>query len=75
MAKRKKHQKKSQQKNYSTISAHKRQGKKLIPPLVDNFDFTNSSWTDDRLPEMPLGDSSCDTPTPRIRTKCIPAGC
>ena len=52
MAKRKKHQKKSQQKNYSTISAHKRQGKKLIPPLVDNFDFTNSSWTDDRLPEM-----------------------
>ena len=52
MAKRKKPQKESQQKNYSTISVHKRQGKKLIPPLVDNFDFTNSSWTDDRLPEM-----------------------
>lgn len=52
MAKRKKRQKKSQQKNYSKISAHKRQGKKLIPPLVHNFDLTNASWKDDRLPEM-----------------------
>ena len=52
MAKNKKHQKKSQRKNYSTIPEHKRQGKKLIPPLVQNFNWTNASWKNDRLPEM-----------------------
>ena len=43
---------KKQQKNYSTIPEHKRQGKKLIPPFVHNFDMTYVSWKDDRLPEM-----------------------
>ena len=52
MVKNKKDQQKSQPKNYSTIPEHKRQGKKLIPPLVHNFDLTNASWKDDRLPEM-----------------------
>ena len=52
MAKSQKHQKNSQQKNYSTIPEHKRQGKKLIPPLVHNFDLTNASWKNERLPEM-----------------------
>ena len=42
---------KKHQKNYSTISEHKRQGKKLIPPFVYNFDMTYASWKDDRLPE------------------------
>ena len=52
MAKSQKHQKRSQQKNYSTISEHKHQGKKLIPPLVHNFDLHNASWKNERLPEM-----------------------
>ena len=43
---------KKHQKNYSTIPEHKREGKKLIPPLVDKLDLTNVSWKDDRLPEM-----------------------
>ena len=51
MAKNKKDQRKSQPKNYSTILDHKRQGKKLIPPFVHNFDMTYASWKDDRLPE------------------------
>ena len=46
MSKDKKHQK-----NYSTISEHKHQGKKLIPPFVHNFNMTYASWKDDRLPE------------------------
>ena len=33
MSKKRKRQKQLPQKNYSTISEHKRQGKKLIPPL------------------------------------------
>ena len=52
MAKSKKRQNKSQPKNYSTIPEHKREGKKLIPPLVHNFGLTKASWKDDRLPEM-----------------------
>ena len=43
---------KKHQKNYSTIPEHKRQGKKLIPPLVQHFNWTNASWKDERLPEM-----------------------
>ena len=39
-------------KNYSTIPEHKRQGKKLIPPLVQNFNLTDASWKNNRLPEM-----------------------
>ena len=51
MAKNKKRKKKSQSKKYSTIPDHKREGKKLIPPLAQ-LDLTNASWKDDRLPEM-----------------------
>ncbi len=33
------------------LSEHKREKKKLVPPLAQ-IKFTNSSWTNDRLPEM-----------------------
>ena len=52
MSKKKKRQK--QQQNYSTIPQHKRQGKKLIPPLrqVVEKEEPGSSWRNERLPEM-----------------------
>ena len=52
MSKKKKRQK--QQQNYSTIPQHKRQGKKLIPPLrqVVEKKEPGSSWRNERLPEM-----------------------
>ena len=52
MPKKRKPQKKPQQKNYSTITQHKLQGKKLIPPIYQIGDQKNASWRDDRLPEM-----------------------
>ena len=52
MSKNRKRQK--QQRNYSTIPEHKRQGKKLIPPLrqIVEKDEPNASWLNERLPEM-----------------------
>ena len=44
--------KKKQQKNYSTITQHKLQGKKLIPPIYQIGNQENASWMNDRLPEM-----------------------
>ena len=41
--------------NRSSISAHKRRGKKLVPPAVVAFENLNAqhvSWMNDRLPEM-----------------------
>lgn len=54
MSKKKKRQKQPLQKNYSTIPEHKRQGKKLIPPLRQIFEKEEpgSSWQNERLPEM-----------------------
>ena len=54
MSKKRKRQKQLPQKNYSTIPEHKRQGKKLIPPLREIFekDEPGASWLNERLPEM-----------------------
>ena len=52
MAKKRKHQKKSQQKNYSTIQDHKHQGKKLLSPWDQVPNVKQCSWKDDRLPDM-----------------------
>ncbi len=54
MSKKKKRQKQSPQKDYSTIPQHKRQGKKLIPPLrqIVKKEEPGSSWRNERLPEM-----------------------
>ena len=52
MAKKRKHRKKSQQKNYSTIQDHKHQGKKLLSPWDQVPNIKQSSWKDDRLPDM-----------------------
>jgi hypothetical protein len=54
MSKNRKRQKQLPQRNYSTIPEHKRQGKKLIPPLRQIFekDEPSASWLNERLPEM-----------------------
>ena len=47
--------KRGKKRNRSSISAHKRQGKKLVPPAVVAFENLNAqhvSWMNDRLPEM-----------------------
>ena len=46
---------KGKKRNRSSISAHSRQGKKLVPPAVVAFEKINAqhvSWMNDRLPEM-----------------------
>ena len=46
---------KKNRKNRSSIAAHKRRGKKLVPPAVAVFEKINAqnvSWMNDRLPEM-----------------------
>lgn len=48
--KRKKHQPAARQ--YSTVSEHKQQGKKLLPPFKQLKNFQSASWLDSRLPEM-----------------------
>ena len=54
MSKKKKRQKQPLQKDYSTIPQHKRQGKRLIPPLrqIIEKESPGSSWRNERLPEM-----------------------
>ena len=52
MAKKRERKKKPRQKKYSTITQHKLQGKKLIPPIYQIGNQKNASWIDDRLPEM-----------------------
>ncbi|WP_026691382.1 DUF5677 domain-containing protein [Alteribacter aurantiacus] len=37
--------------NYSSISSHKRQGKKLIPPIQQISNLKKLSWSNDTLPE------------------------
>ena len=54
MRKKRRHQKRRPQRNHSTIPEHKRQGKKLIPPLrqIVKREEPRSSWMNERLPEM-----------------------
>ena len=50
--KRKREAKKKQAKNYSALAKHKQTGRILKPPFLTLPNMRQSSWIDDRLPEM-----------------------
>ena len=43
---------KRKERSYSAVDEHRREGKKLIPPLLNLPNLKPASWINDRLPEV-----------------------